>query len=98
MTRGSTAEEDPAPLEFVPTLPNRHEVFGGEDLPDAGELVAEGRDLARTVSVGSCPFLREFGVASEADYKRRCVQSGRLMLHGQIGYRSLEKSRRCRWT
>jgi len=64
------------------------------ELPSASVLLDEGRRLARTVRVGPCPFLTEFHVGSEAEYKRRRMGEGRIMLHAQVGYRSPEKSRR----
>jgi methylmalonyl-CoA mutase cobalamin-binding subunit len=44
--------------------------------------------------VQRCPFLHLHGVASEAEFKRRAMESGRLMFHAQIGYRDPEQSRR----
>lgn len=81
-------------IEAPVNLPQRDEIFRGESLPDVQELIAAGRSLASSVGVGTCPFLTEHRVASESEYKRRCIDEGRLMLHGQIGFRSAEKSRR----
>ena len=64
------------------------------ELPSVAVLLEEGRRLARTVRVGPCPFLTEYQVGSEAEYKRRRMREGRIMLHAQVGYRSAEKSRR----
>lgn len=64
------------------------------DLPAASALVADGRALARSVQVGSCAFLAEYGVACEADYKRRRMAEGAVMLHAQAGWRSLDKTAR----
>jgi methylmalonyl-CoA mutase cobalamin-binding domain/chain len=64
------------------------------DLPDASDLLGDGRTLARTVQVGPCPFLKEAGVRSEREYKLRMIDQGRIMLHAQVGYRQPEKSRR----
>jgi methylmalonyl-CoA mutase cobalamin-binding subunit len=72
----------------------RSEILPEPDLPDANELIAEGRELARQVSVGPSPFLSENEVICEADYKRRKIAKGEIMLHAQIGYRDLEKTRR----
>jgi hypothetical protein len=63
-------------------------------LPDAAELLAEGRRLAQTVTTGSCPFLTTYDVPSESEYKRRRMAERALMYHAQFGYRGLEKSRR----
>ena len=50
--------------------------------------------MAETVKVGRSPFLAAHSVESEADYKRKCVADKRIMMHAQIGFRDLEKSRR----
>ncbi|MGA2082527.1 MAG: cobalamin-dependent protein [Holophaga sp.] len=63
------------------------------ELPDAGALLAEGRKLAESVQVGPCPFLSEWGVRSEGEYKRRRMVEGAIMLHAQVGWRSPEKTR-----
>jgi len=66
---------------------------GAGDL-DAAACLDEGRRLARAVSVGRCPFLDHYGVACEAEFKRRAIAEGRITLHAQIGFRDLDKSRR----
>jgi len=78
---------------MAPAL-DRAQVFPEKELPDAAELLAEGRRLARTITVGRCPFLNTYAVPSESEYKRRRVAEGRIMLHAQVGYRSLAKTRR----
>ncbi|MEZ5925035.1 MAG: cobalamin-dependent protein [Hyphomicrobiaceae bacterium] len=50
-----------------------------QDLPKGAELLAEGHKIARTFSVGKSLLCREFGAASEADYKRKMVADGRIM-------------------
>lgn len=82
---GGTAEE--------PRLA-RAEIFPEPELPDAAALIARGRTLARTVTVGPSPFLAEQGVSCENDYKRRAMAEGRVMLHAQIGFRDPARSRR----
>ena len=72
----------------------RAEVFPEPKLPDAAALVARGRALARSVTVGRSPFLEQYGVDCENAHKRRAMAEGRVMLHAQIGYRDLAKSRR----
>jgi methylmalonyl-CoA mutase cobalamin-binding subunit len=73
---------------------SRSHILPEQELPDAAKLIAEGRRLAGTVTVGDCPFLAEHGVRSESEYKRLRMAEGRLMFHAQFGYRSPEKSRR----
>ncbi len=48
--------------------------------------------MAQTVMVGNCPFLSHYGVKSESEYKLQQMQQGRIMMHGQIGFRSLRRS------
>lgn len=72
----------------------RTQILPEPELPHAAELLAEGRRLARTVTVGTCPFLTTYGVRSESEYKQRRMAEGAIMLHAQIGYRSLAKSQR----
>ncbi|WBU52863.1 cobalamin-dependent protein [Paracoccus sp. SCSIO 75233] len=56
------------------------------------DLLAAGRKLARGWSFGSCPFLTEQGVASEAEYKRRVSGTGRIMQHAHIGFRNVDRT------
>ena len=61
-------------------------------LRPAADLIAEGRALAREWRLGSNLFLREAGVATEAEYKRRKAAAGRVMQHAHIGFRSVERT------
>ena len=73
---------------------NRSQIFPEQQLPDTGQLVEHGRELAKIHKVTPGPFLKENAVVSEAAFKRREAAAGRIMQHAQIGYRDLEKSRR----
>lgn len=73
---------------------NRDQILPEAELPDSKDLLAEGRELSRTWTVGPCPFLTTYNVQSESEYKRQRVAEREIMLHGQIGYRSLTKSQR----
>jgi len=72
----------------------RRQIFPEPELPQAADLLAQGRRLAQSVTVGQCPFLSTYGVKSESEYKRRRAAEGQVMLHAQIGYRSQAKTRR----
>ncbi len=78
----------------MPLKLDRAWIFPEARLPDAQALIAEGRKAAETVKVGRSPFLETYGVGSEAEYKRRRVEEGRVMMHAQIGFRAPDKSRR----
>ena len=87
-------------LLVVDACLDRAQILPEPELPDASELLVEGRRLARTVTVGPCPFLTAYRVQSESAYKRQQAAGGadgrhpRVMLHAQIGYRSLAKTQR----
>ena len=72
----------------------REDIFPEKELPDVGELVAQGQLMAKSVTVGSCPFLSHYGVSSESDYKQQQVDNGRIMLHAQIGFRNPVRSQK----
>ncbi|WP_455373416.1 cobalamin-dependent protein [Limibacillus halophilus] len=67
--------------------------LAGEELPDGRALVEEGKGLASVHRLGPSPFLSEYGVACEIDYKRQAAAEGRIMQHAQIGYRDPARSR-----
>lgn len=73
---------------------SRAEILAEKNLPDPQELIARGREIARTVQVKPNPFLETFNVASESEYKRSMMAQGAVMFHSQIGYRQLSKSQR----
>lgn len=72
----------------------RAQILPEKTLPNAAELIAQGRNLASGVRVQPNPFLEMHGVASESEYKRRRMAQGAVMFHSQIGYRQLAKSQR----
>ena len=76
---------------MIAPLPSLHELVP-PTLRPGGELVAEGRALARDWTVGRNAFLDAQGVASEAAYKRREALAGRIMQHAHIGFRSVERT------
>ncbi len=68
----------------------------GTDVLDGalGDALGLGQKLAQSVSIGSSPFYDQHNVRSEIAFKKRCVETGVVMVHAQIGFRDLEKSRR----
>jgi methylmalonyl-CoA mutase cobalamin-binding subunit len=73
---------------------DRSQILPEPELPEAADLLVEGRRLAQAVTVGPSPFLSTYRVHSESQYKRQRMAEGVIMLHAQVGYRSLAKSRR----
>jgi methylmalonyl-CoA mutase cobalamin-binding subunit len=56
------------------------------------DLLAEGRTLASTWTLGRNLFLDAAGVACEADYKRAVAARGRIMQHAHIGFRDVGRT------
>lgn len=72
----------------------RQDVLPEIDLPRSTDLVASGRQRAQTIQIGPSEFLKHHGLSSETEFKQRCMRDGVVMVHTQVGYRDLEKSRR----
>lgn len=56
------------------------------------DLLAEGRTMARDWRLGSCRFLIETRMPSEAAWKRKAVAESRVMQHAHIGFRSVDRT------
>lgn len=54
-------------------------------LPSGRDVVREGRALCERVELRRTAFLTHVGMGSEYEYKRACVESGRIMYHAHIG-------------
>lgn len=61
-------------------------------LTPGSELLARGRSMKRDWSLGTCRFLSEKGVRSEAEWKRRNAAEGRIMQHAHIGFRDVNRT------
>lgn len=72
----------------------RAQILSEKILPDANELIAQGKKLAQAVRVQPNPFLETHRVACESEYKRAMMKQGAVMFHSQIGYRQFSKSQR----
>ncbi|MFW9905454.1 MAG: cobalamin-dependent protein [Candidatus Thorarchaeota archaeon] len=72
---------------------DRNLVLPETDLPNIDELLGEGELLGNDINLGSCPFLTLHDIDSESEYKRLCSSEGKIMLHGQIGYRNFAKTK-----
>lgn len=56
-----------------------------EALPALKTAFREAKKCAAQITLGRSAFLRAYGCASEAQYKRQCMQEGRIMYHAHIG-------------
>lgn len=79
-------------MKVICSVLSRNEIFPEEQLPDVNELISMGKQMAKEVTVGDCAFLNHYKVSSEKQYKEQQINAGRIMLHGQIGFRNPLKS------
>ncbi len=63
--------------------------FNEKELPDMKTLLSEGEKIAKTVTIGESLFMKTYGVRSEAEYKRKMMQTGHVMKHTHIGWNSV---------
>lgn len=56
------------------------------------DLLSRGRAMARDWRLGSCLFLSEKGVPSEAAWKRKAMAEKRIMQHAHIGFRDVNRT------
>lgn len=76
------------------TVDIRREALLPEGALGGREALARGRALAARVAPGASPFLARHDAVSEIAFKRRCMETGRIGFHAQIGCRRLDDSRR----
>lgn len=67
-------------------------VLTDQRLKPGSDLLAEGRTMARDWRLGSCRFLAETGMPSEAGWKRKAAAEKRVMQHAHIGFRSVDRT------
>ena len=56
-----------------------------DHLPDCAAVLVEARQIAKTITIGRTAAFDAWGVASEAEFKRGCIASGRISYHAHIG-------------
>jgi methylmalonyl-CoA mutase cobalamin-binding subunit len=57
-------------------------------LPSSEAVVNAGRTMAGDIRIGRTAFMDKMGVASELDYKKRCMRENTIMFHAHIGMNS----------
>jgi methylmalonyl-CoA mutase cobalamin-binding subunit len=61
-------------------------------LRPGADLLAEGRAMAREWRVGGSPFMTQYGVRCEAEWKRKASAEKRIMQHAHIGFRDVNRT------
>ncbi len=62
--------------------------FEYKNLPDMQTIRSEIDKIAKNVTIGETLFMRENGVRSEAEYKKKMAAKGHIMKHTHIGWNS----------
>ncbi|HIU74296.1 MAG TPA: cobalamin-dependent protein [Candidatus Pelethocola excrementipullorum] len=62
--------------------------FEYKNLPDMASIRSDIDKIAKTVNIGETLFMKEFGVKSEAEYKKKMAAKGHIMKHTHIGWNS----------
>ena len=50
------------------------------ELPSSQAIMDEGHVMARDIRIGRTAFMRKMGVASELEYKKRCMQENAIIM------------------
>lgn len=62
--------------------------FEYKNLPDMKTIRSEIDQIASGVTIGETLFMKEHGVKSEAEYKKKMAKQGHIMKHTHIGWNS----------
>ena len=62
--------------------------FNEKDLPDMETIKADAKKIASGITIGETLFMKEHGVRSEVEYKKKMMAEGKIMKHSVIGWNS----------
>jgi methylmalonyl-CoA mutase cobalamin-binding subunit len=68
--------------------------LAGEEIPDFNDVIRIGSDTAAQIKPGRSAFLEKYGCSSELEYKRQCMEDGRIMYHAHIGMNDMPTTAR----
>ncbi|MCX7615492.1 MAG: cobalamin B12-binding domain-containing protein [Clostridiales bacterium] len=77
---------------MIKEIRERLKELGLNDLPDGKQIVREGKEKSKNVTVGKTLFMEKYGVSSEREYKERMKAKKEIMFHFQYGLTDFEKS------
>lgn len=63
-----------------------------QEMPSLSNIVSEAKTITKDITIGETLFMKKHGVKSEAEYKQRQVQQGKIMRHAHIGWNSWEET------
>lgn len=62
--------------------------FNEKDLPDMNTIKSDAKKIASEITIGETLFMKEYGVKSEVEYKKKMMKTGKIMKHSVIGWNS----------
>ena len=62
--------------------------FNEKDLPDMKTIKSDAKKIASEITIGETLFMKEHGVKSEVEYKKKMMKAGKIMKHSVIGWNS----------
>lgn len=68
--------------------------FEIKDLPDMATIMSQVDRIAAQTKIGETLLMKEQGVKSEAEYKRKMAEQGHIMKHSHIGWNSWDSTAR----
>ncbi|MDO4554466.1 MAG: methylmalonyl-CoA mutase [Lachnospiraceae bacterium] len=66
--------------------------FEYKALPDMKTLRARAEELCANITIGTTLFMKKHNVKSEAEFKKKCIETGYISKHSHIGYTTWEKT------
>ena len=62
--------------------------FNEKELPDMETIKSDAKKIASGITIGETLFMKEYGVRSEVEYKKKMMAEGKIMKHSVIGWNS----------
>ena len=62
--------------------------FNEKELPDMKTIKSDAKKIAKNITIGETLFMKENGVRSEVEYKKKMMKEGKIMKHSVIGWNS----------
>lgn len=62
--------------------------FNEKELADMHAIKADAKKIASGITIGETLFMKEHGVKSEMEYKKKMMKAGKIMKHSVIGWNS----------
>ena len=62
--------------------------YNEKELPDMQSIRDDAKKIASKITIGETLFMKEHGVRSEVEYKRKMMEAGKIMKHSVIGWNS----------